>query len=66
MSPEARAKELLVDAIADIARAPDMAALESAYNAGRVIVQGFDSLKPALVAAKDKRKHELTHQEQSA
>ncbi|MNP44734.1 hypothetical protein D3C76_1386090 [compost metagenome] len=66
VSPEARARELLVDAIADIARAPDMATLESAYNAGRVIVHGFERLKPALVAAKDKRKYELTPQEQSA
>lgn len=66
LNPEDRAKEQLVDAIADIASAPDMAALESAYNAGRVIVQGFDSLKPALVAAKEIRKAELNKARQPA
>lgn len=66
LNPEDRAKEQLVDAIADIANAPDMAALESAYNAGRVIVQGFDNLKPALVAAKEIRKAELNKSRQSA
>lgn len=66
LNPEDRAKEQLVDAIADIASAPDMAALESAYNAGRVIVQGFDNLKPALVAAKEIRKAELNKARQSA
>ncbi len=66
LNPEDRAKEQLVDAIADITSAPDMAALESAYNAGRVIVQGFDNLKPALVAAKEIRKAELNKARQSA
>ncbi|RTY75549.1 ATP-binding protein [Pseudomonas veronii] len=66
LNPEDRAKEQLVDAIADITNAPDMAALESAYNAGRVIVQGFDNLKPALVAAKEIRKAELNKARQSA
>ncbi|WP_421547395.1 ATP-binding protein [Pseudomonas sp. QD4] len=66
ISPEERAKELLVDAIADIHQALDMAALESAYNAGRVIVHGFDNLKPALVAAKEIRKAELNKGRQSA
>lgn len=66
VSPEERAKELLVDAIADIKRAPDMASLESAYNAGRVIVQGFDNLKPSLVAAKEIRKAELTRTREPA
>lgn len=66
ISPEERAKELLVDAIADIRQAVDMAALESAYNAGRVIVHGFDNLKPALVAAKEIRKAELNKARQSA
>lgn len=66
ISPEERAKELLVDAIADIHQAVDMAALESAYNAGRVIVHGFDNLKPALVAAKEIRKAELNKARQSA
>ncbi|WLG54040.1 ATP-binding protein [Pseudomonas extremorientalis] len=66
ISPEERAKELLVDAIADIRQAADMAALESAYNAGRVIVHGFDNLKPALVAAKEIRKAELNKARQSA
>lgn len=66
LNPEERAKEQLVDALADIARAPDMAALESAYNAGRVIVQGFDNLKPSLVAAKEIRKAELNKARQSA
>lgn len=66
LNPEDRAKEQLVDAIADITNAPNMAALESAYNAGRVIVQGFDNLKPALVAAKEIRKAELNKARQSA
>lgn len=66
ISPEERAKELLVDAIADIRQAADMAALESAYNAGRVIVHGFENLKPALVAAKEIRKAELNKARQSA
>jgi hypothetical protein len=66
ISPEDRAKELLVDAIADIHQAVDMAALESAYNAGRVIVHGFDNLKPSLVAAKEIRKAELSKARQSA
>lgn len=66
LNPEDRAKEQLVDALADIANAPDMAALESAYNAGRVIVHGFDNLKPALVAAKEIRKAELNKARQSA
>ncbi|KTC27970.1 AAA family ATPase [Pseudomonas sp. ICMP 19500] len=66
LNPEDRAKEQLVDALADISNAPDMAALESAYNAGRVIVHGFDNLKPALVAAKEIRKAELNKARQSA
>lgn len=66
LNPEDRAKELLVDAIADIHQAADMAALESAYNAGRVIVHGFDNLKPSLVAAKEIRKAELNKARQSA
>ncbi|MBJ2206156.1 ATP-binding protein [Pseudomonas carnis] len=66
LNPEDRAKEQLVDALADIANAPDMAALESAYNAGRVIVHGFDNLKPSLVAAKEIRKAELNKARQSA
>lgn len=66
ISPEDRAKELLVDAIADIRQAADMAALESAYNAGRVIVHGFDNLKPALVSAKEIRKAELSRAKESA
>lgn len=66
ISPEDRAKELLVDAIADIRQAGDMAALESAYNAGRVIVHGFDNLKPTLVSAKEIRKAELSRAKESA
>lgn len=66
LNPEDRAKELLVDAIADIRQAADMAALESAYNAGRVIVHGFDNLKPSLVAAKEIRKAELNKARHSA
>ena len=66
LNPEDRAKEQLVDALADIANAPDMAALESAYNAGRVIVHGFNNLKPTLVAAKEIRKAELNKARQSA
>lgn len=66
VSPEDRAKELLIDTLADIAAATDLDALQAAYNAGRVIIQGFDALKSPLVVAKDKRKLELTTQEQPA
>lgn len=66
VSPEARAKELLVDALADIASAKDMASLQSAFNAAKAIAVGFDDLVQQVVAAKDKRKNELTPQRQSA
>jgi hypothetical protein len=66
VSPEARAKELLVDAIADIANAPDMNGLQAAFNAAKAISIGFDDLVAKVVSAKDKRKSELTQLEQSA
>lgn len=66
ISPEERAKELLVDAIADIASAADMIALQSAFNAAKVIAIGFDHLVAQVVAAKDKRKSELSPQGQTA
>lgn len=66
VSPEERAKELLVDALADIATAKDMASLQSAFNAAKAIALGFDDLVQQVVAAKDKRKNELSPQRQSA
>ncbi|MNJ32953.1 hypothetical protein D3C77_276310 [compost metagenome] len=65
VNPEQRAKELLVDAIADISKAPSMAALQSAFNAAKTVAFGFDELIAQVVTAKDKRKYELTPQEQS-
>lgn len=66
VSPEDRAKELLVDALADIASAKDMASLQSAFNAAKAIAVGFDDLVAQVVAAKDKRKSELSPERQSA
>ncbi|MDH2077193.1 ATP-binding protein [Pseudomonas atacamensis] len=66
VSPEERAKELLVDALADIATAKDIASLQSAFNAAKAIAVGFDDLVQQVVAAKDKRKNELSPQRQSA
>lgn len=66
VSPEERAKELLVDALADIASAKDMASLQSAFNAAKAIAVGFDDLVQQIVTAKDKRKNELSPQRQSA
>lgn len=66
VSPEDRAKELLVDALADIASAKDMASLQSAFNAAKAIAAGFDDLIAKVVAAKDKRKSELSPERQSA
>ncbi|KII36882.1 ATP-binding protein [Pseudomonas fluorescens] len=66
VSPEERAKELLVDALADIASAKDMASLQSAFNAAKAIAVGFDDLVQQVVMAKDKRKNELSPQRQSA
>lgn len=66
VSPEERAKELLVDALADIATAKDMDSLQSAFNAAKAIALGFDDLVQQVVAAKDKRKNELSPQRQSA
>ncbi|WP_028616755.1 ATP-binding protein [Pseudomonas canadensis] len=66
VSPEERAKELLVDALADIATAKDMASLQSAFNAAKAIALGFDDLVQQVVAAKDKRKNELSPQRQLA
>lgn len=66
LNPEERAKELLVDALADIASAKDMASLQSAFNAAKAIAVGFDDLVQQVVSAKDKRKNELSSQRQSA
>ncbi|MGN8276630.1 ATP-binding protein [Pseudomonas sp. SMN5] len=66
VSPEDRAKELLVDALADIASAKDMASLQSAFNAAKAVAAGFDDLITQVVAAKDKRKSELSPERQSA
>ncbi|KAE9643013.1 ATP-binding protein [Pseudomonas sp. PB106] len=66
VSPEERAKELLVDALADIASAKDMASLQSAFNAAKAIAVGFDDLVQWVVTAKDKRKNELSPKRQSA
>lgn len=66
LNPEERAKELLVDALADIASAKDMPSLQSAFNAAKAIAVGFDDLVQQVVSAKDKRKNELSSQRQSA
>ena len=66
VNPEQRAKELLIDALADIAKAPDMQSLHSAFNAAKAIALGFDELIGWVVKAKDKRKTELTPLEQQA
>lgn len=66
VSPEERAKELLVDAMADIASAEDMASLQSAFNAAKAIAVGFDDLVQWVVTEKDKRKNELSPKRQSA
>ncbi|MGS0735521.1 ATP-binding protein [Pseudomonas sp. GG8] len=66
ISPEDRAKELLIDALADIATAKDMPALHAAFNAAKVVAVGFEDLVSKVVIAKDKRKLELTPLEQSA
>lgn len=66
VSPEDRAKELLVDALADIATAKDMPSLHSAFNAAKAVAQGFDDLIKQVVAAKDKRKAELDPERKTA
>lgn len=66
LNPEERAKELLVDAFADIASAKDIPSLQSAFNAAKAIAVGFDDLVQQVVSAKDKRKNELSSQRQSA
>jgi hypothetical protein len=66
VSPEDRAKELLVDALADIAAAEDMPSLHSAFNAAKVIALGFDDLVQQVVFAKDKRKAELDPERKTA
>lgn len=66
VSPEDRAKELLVDALADIAAAKDMPSLHSAFNAAKMIALGFDDLVQQVVAVKDKRKNDLSPERQSA
>lgn len=66
IDPAERARELLVDALADISSAPDMQALHSAFNAAVAIAKGYDDLVERVVEAKDKRKVELTPQEKTA
>jgi len=66
MSPDVRAKELLVDALADIASAKDMTSLQFAFNAAKAIAVGFDDLITQVVAAKDKRKSELDPERRTA
>ncbi|MNF61994.1 hypothetical protein D3C84_436620 [compost metagenome] len=66
VSPEVRAKELLVDALADIASAKDMTSLQFAFNAAKAIAVGFNDLITQVVAAKDKRKSELDPERRTA
>ncbi|MNL76695.1 hypothetical protein D3C87_2027060 [compost metagenome] len=61
-----RAKELLVDALADIASAKDMTSLQFAFNAAKAIAVGFNDLITQVVAAKDKRKSELDPERRTA
>ena len=65
-NPEARARELLVDALADMNAAPDLQSLHSAFNAALAIAQGFPALKQQVATVKDKRKAELTQQTETA
>lgn len=55
-------KDQLVDLIADIATAPAMDALQSAYTAAYSAARGDDESLAKIVAAKDKRKAELAPQ----
>lgn len=65
-NPEQRAREMLIDALADIAAAPDLQALHSAFNAAKAIARGYPGLMDAVGKAKDLRKTELTPMEQTA
>lgn len=55
-------KDQLVDLIADIAMAPAMDALQSAYTAAYSAARGDDQSLTKIIAAKDKRKAELSPQ----
>lgn len=57
-------KDQLVDLIADIATAPAMDALQSAYMAAYSAARGDDESLAKIVAAKDKRKAELAQQQE--
>jgi hypothetical protein len=52
-------KDQMVDLIADIANAPDMATLQSAYTAAYTIARDDDEALAKIVAAKNKRKAQL-------
>lgn len=59
-------KDQLVDLIADISSAKDIETLQSAYNAAYSTARGDDDAIARIVAAKDKRKAQLTHVQESA
>lgn len=60
-------KDQLLDLMPAIAQAATLTELQSAYNAAYSIARGDDSLIAGVVAAKDKRKDQLTpQQEQTA
>ncbi|MEH6483075.1 MULTISPECIES: ATP-binding protein [Pseudomonas] len=59
-------KDQLVDLIADISNAKDIETLQSAYNAAYSTARGDDEAIARIVAAKDKRKAQLTHVQESA
>jgi hypothetical protein len=59
-------KDQLVDLIADIAEAKSIEALQAAYTAAYATARGDDESLAMIVAAKDKRKAQLTLAKESA
>lgn len=59
-------KDQLVDLVADITQAGDMDSLQSAYSAAYETARGDDEAIARIVAAKDKRKAELSAKQASA
>ncbi|WP_324731015.1 ATP-binding protein [Pseudomonas paeninsulae] len=59
-------RDQLLDLMPDIAKAATMDALQDAYSAAYTIARGDDALIASVVAAKDKRKAELTPAQERA
>lgn len=49
-----------------ITQAPELEPFHSAYNAGKTVAAGFPELLQGVVAAKDKRKLELSPKEKTS